>query len=74
MHLKTLWSINMTNIGCPSCGIEIKLDAKKSKLGEFLSCQECGTRLEVVWLDPIELDFAFEESFFYKEFGELGLH
>jgi len=64
----------MTNIGCPSCGIEIKLDAKKTKLGEFLSCQECGTRLEVVWLDPIELDFAFEESFYYKEFGELGLH
>lgn len=64
----------MTNVSCPSCGIEIQLDAKKTKLGEFLSCQECDTRLEVVWLDPIELDFAFEESFYYEEFGEMGLH
>jgi lysine biosynthesis protein LysW len=30
--------------------------------GEFITCPECDTRLEVVGLDPIELDFAFEEE------------
>jgi lysine biosynthesis protein LysW len=30
--------------------------------GETMICQECDASLEVVGLDPIELDFALEEK------------
>jgi len=29
--------------------------------GEIVSCEECGTELEVVGLDPVELDIVEEE-------------
>jgi alpha-aminoadipate carrier protein LysW len=30
--------------------------------GELVSCEECGTDLEVVGLDPVELDIVEEED------------
>jgi alpha-aminoadipate carrier protein LysW len=30
--------------------------------GESVSCEECGTDLEVVGLDPVELDIVEEED------------
>jgi alpha-aminoadipate carrier protein LysW len=30
--------------------------------GELVSCEECGTDLEVVGLDPVELDLVEEED------------
>jgi alpha-aminoadipate carrier protein LysW len=30
--------------------------------GETVSCEECGTDLEVVGLDPVELDIVEEED------------
>jgi alpha-aminoadipate carrier protein LysW len=36
------------------------LDADK---GDTLACEECGTELEVVGLDPVELDIIEEESY-----------
>jgi lysine biosynthesis protein LysW len=58
----------MTRVFCPSCGNEFNLDAKRSKFGDFIFCRECDSRLEVVWLDPIELDFAFDEEVLYEDF------
>jgi lysine biosynthesis protein LysW len=58
------WSTVMTRVFCPSCGNEFNLDAKRSKLGDFILCRECDSRLEIVWLDPIELDFAFDEEIY----------
>ena len=37
---------------CPEC------DADK---GDVVSCEECGTELEVVGLDPVELDIVEED-------------
>jgi len=31
--------------------------------GEIVNCEECGTELEVVGLDPVELDIVEEESY-----------
>jgi lysine biosynthesis protein LysW len=58
----------MTRVFCPACGNEYNLDAKKSKLGDIITCRECDSRLEVVWLDPIELDFAYDEEVYYEEY------
>ena len=40
---------------CPECDEEVYVDAD-SEQGDVVSCDECGSNLEVVGLDPIELD------------------
>lgn len=40
---------------CPECDTEIHVDEDVDK-GETMSCEECEAKLEVVGLDPIELD------------------
>jgi alpha-aminoadipate carrier protein LysW len=46
---------------CPQCEADIHVDEELDK-GETLTCPECDADLEVVGLDPIELDFALEEE------------
>lgn len=46
---------------CPECGAEIHVEEEMDK-GEMLTCEECESRLEVVGLDPIELDLAPEDE------------
>ena len=40
---------------CPECHEEVYVDAE-SEQGDTVACDECGSRLVVVGLDPIELD------------------
>ncbi|QHN02445.1 hypothetical protein FTO74_02950 [Granulicella sp. WH15] len=40
---------------CPECDNPIVVDADEVEEGETVTCDECGTDLEVVSLDPIEL-------------------
>ena len=50
---------------CPECEAELKLeDVEKS---EIVTCADCGADLEVVGLDPVELDLAPEEE---EDWGE----
>ena len=44
---------------CPECDADVHVDTDADK-GDSLSCEECGTELEIVGLDPIELDIAEE--------------
>ncbi|MGC9398946.1 MAG: lysine biosynthesis protein LysW [Anaerolineae bacterium] len=46
---------------CPSCGETMRL-GDKPKLGERITCPECGEVLEVVELNPVELDWAFDDD------------
>ncbi len=46
---------------CPVCEAEIHVDDDVDK-GETLHCEECEATLEVVGLDPIELDLAEEKE------------
>ena len=46
---------------CPECGTELHVDEDVDK-GDSLHCEECDSILEVVGLDPIELDLAPEEE------------
>ena len=46
-------------IKCPSCGATIKLE-NNLPMGQILDCKACKSQLEVVWLDPIELDILTE--------------
>ena len=42
---------------CPDCGAPVQL-GKTAKEGHQIECSECGAVLEVISLDPPELDYA----------------
>lgn len=44
---------------CRSCGSGIRL-RQSSRVGQQVACPKCGTRLEIIGLNPIELDWAFD--------------
>jgi alpha-aminoadipate carrier protein LysW len=46
---------------CPECDAEVHVDTDADK-GDIMSCEECGTDLEIVGLDPVELDIVEEED------------
>jgi lysine biosynthesis protein LysW len=45
---------------CPEC--DAKINVKSPQLGQIISCRVCETRLEVVDIRPLELDWAFEDD------------
>ena len=45
----------MPTTNCPECSEELYVGAE-SEQGDVVACDECGVRLVVVGLDPIELD------------------
>jgi alpha-aminoadipate/glutamate carrier protein LysW len=56
----------MTNPTCPSCEAEIQIPANAMQ-NELLACPDCGSELEIISLDPVELDFAPEVE---EDWGE----
>lgn len=50
----------MPTTACPECEEKVYVDAEAEQ-GDVVTCEECGTDLEVVGLDPIELDI-YEDS------------
>ena len=51
---------------CISCGAEITF-REDPKMGDLVKCRKCDAELEVVWLDPIELDWPFEDDYYYED-------
>ena len=47
---------------CPECEADVHVDTETDK-GDTVECEECGSELEVVGLDPVELDIVAEEGF-----------
>jgi alpha-aminoadipate/glutamate carrier protein LysW len=43
-------------VNCPSCDAVIDVDQEDLDEGEVLTCDECGSTLNVVGLDPLELE------------------
>jgi len=48
------------SVFCIDCDQPIKLDARP-KVGQLITCAHCGAELEVIDVDPIELDWAYFE-------------
>jgi lysine biosynthesis protein LysW len=46
---------------CPECDTEVGL-GKTPKLGQRVTCHNCGAFLEVVETSPIELDWAYDDE------------
>jgi alpha-aminoadipate/glutamate carrier protein LysW len=51
---------------CPECDEEVYVDAD-SEQGDVVSCDECGADLEIVGLDPIELDIHEDSEDDFKD-------
>lgn len=51
---------------CPSCDAEIVFDDGAEE-GEIIECPECGVELEIIALDPPEVQVAPEEE---EDWGE----
>jgi alpha-aminoadipate carrier protein LysW len=46
---------------CPDCEADVHVDSDADK-GDAILCDECGTQLEVVGLDPVELDIVEDDD------------
>ncbi|HSF81757.1 MAG TPA: hypothetical protein VLA49_11015 [Anaerolineales bacterium] len=51
----------MKKAECPSCGYLINMGSN-TKMGQRLKCPSCRTELEVTWLDPLELDWIYDDD------------
>ena len=51
----------MNKAECPSCGGNVNV-GHKPLIGQRFICQACKTELQVTWLDPVELDWPFDED------------
>lgn len=62
----------MPTANCPECSEEVYVDADTEQ-GDTVSCDECGANLEIVGLDPMELDLVSDDEDDHKserdEFG-----
>ncbi len=47
----------MSHALCPDCDQEIMLD--RVTVGQTLTCPHCDAQLEVINVDPLELDWAY---------------
>jgi alpha-aminoadipate/glutamate carrier protein LysW len=47
---------------CPECEFEIDIDEFDVDKGDTLECDNCGERLEVVSLSPIQLDVITDDD------------
>jgi alpha-aminoadipate carrier protein LysW len=45
---------------CPDCGNEINL-GRNPREGQSVTCPDCEADLEVISLDPLELDWAYSD-------------
>lgn len=50
----------MRAANCPDCDNRITLEVKPEK-GMRITCPFCGADLEVIGLDPVELDWYYSE-------------
>ncbi|MBE2202686.1 MAG: hypothetical protein IAE79_29005 [Anaerolinea sp.] len=46
---------------CPACGATLTFTTAL-KFEQIIECTSCDARLEIISLDPLELDWAFEDD------------
>jgi alpha-aminoadipate carrier protein LysW len=49
-------------VNCPKCNAVLDIDVDELDEGETLTCDECGTDLNVTGLDPLELETTEEDE------------
>ncbi len=49
-------------VNCPECDAIIDVEEDELDEGDTLTCEECGTTLSVISVDPLELESADEDD------------
>ncbi|HYL77084.1 MAG TPA: hypothetical protein VEU96_22910 [Bryobacteraceae bacterium] len=49
-------------VNCPKCDAVIDVDVEELDEGDTLTCDECGTDLNVTGLDPLELETTEDDE------------
>ena len=57
---------NRILVNCLDCEAEITLTGQVG-IGQPLICRKCGTMMEVVELDPVEVDWIYDEPEYVEE-------
>ena len=57
---------------CPECEFEIDVDEYDVERGDTLECDNCGVTLEIVGLNPIELEVASDDEDEEDDEDDLG--
>jgi alpha-aminoadipate carrier protein LysW len=47
---------------CPECEAAIDLEQDEMEEGQVVDCPECGVELEVISIDPLELNAVTEDE------------
>ncbi len=55
----------MAQAECPSCDSNVNVGTIP-KVGHRVTCPTCDAALEVVWLNPVELDWLYEDDEDYE--------
>jgi len=50
--------VTLTSGFCPDCDRKIALNP--AKVGQLLTCPHCDVQLEVISVDPLEFDWAYD--------------
>jgi hypothetical protein len=53
--------VKMASAACASCETQIEV-GRKPVVGQRVTCPSCDEVMEVVWLQPVELDWAIDED------------
>jgi alpha-aminoadipate carrier protein LysW len=48
---------------CPECDNPLDIDTEEVEEGEVITCDECGTDLEIVSADPLEIAPVDDEGY-----------
>jgi len=48
---------------CPECDNPLDIDVDEVEVGDSVTCDECGTELEIVSSDPLEIAAVDEEGY-----------
>ena len=48
-------------IACPDCKEEVEI-MENSEVGEIVECLNCGSEMEIINLDPLEVSLIEEEK------------
>lgn len=56
----------MASAFCPECDAQINVGKTPSE-GQFIVCPRCRAELEIVGLDPVELDWVLEDEEYYDD-------
>lgn len=51
----------VNSVICPDCNEPVKLE-KEIEVGEIVECKNCGSEMEVINLEPVEISLIEEEK------------